>query len=156
VISVFGAIFAADHGRAAAELLRACRPGGTIAVSAWTPEGLNGAMFATVMGHMPPPPPGTQPATLWGTEEHVRSLFADAAEVRTERHLIDVVGASPVAWTDYLAKVLGPLALARSALEASGGWDALRADLVALYTEANEDDGSLRAPAEYLVTIVTR
>lgn len=157
VISVFGAIFAADHARAAGELLRACRPGGTIALSAWTPEGLNGRMFGTVMRHMPPPPPGTQPATSWGTEDHVRSLFADAAEVRCERHLIDVVGASPEGFTDYLATVLGPLALARGALEASGGWDALHADLIALFAEANEaDDGSLRAPAEYLVTTVTR
>jgi ubiquinone/menaquinone biosynthesis C-methylase UbiE len=156
VISVFGAIFAADHARAAAELLRACRPGGTIALSAWTPEGLNGAVFGVVSRHLPPPP-GVQPPTLWGTEEHVRALFADAAEVRCERHFIDVVGASPEAWTDYLTRVLGPLVLAQAALEASGGWEPLRADLIDLFAEANEaDDGSLRAPAEYLVAIVTR
>ncbi len=50
---------------------------------------------------------------------------------------------------------MGPLALARGALEASGDWEAPRSDLVALFEEANEaDDGSLRARAEYLVAIV--
>jgi ubiquinone/menaquinone biosynthesis C-methylase UbiE len=155
VISVFGAIFAADHARAAGELLRACRPGGTIALTAWTPEGLNGRMFEVVARHLPPPP--GPPATLWGTEEHVRGLLAGAADARCERRLIDVVSDSPEAWTDYLARVLGPLVLARGALEASGGWDALRSDIVALYAQANEaDDGSLRAPAEYLLVVATR
>src|SRR3954452_14353477 len=60
VTSVFGVIFAPDHQRAAAELLRVPRPGGTTGVSAWAPEGLNGQMFGTLGRHMPPPPPGFQ------------------------------------------------------------------------------------------------
>src|SRR3954451_22251573 len=85
VTSVFGAMFAPDQERTAAELLRVTRPGGTIAVSAWTPEGLNGQMFSTLGGHLPPPPPGFQPPILWGSEERVRALFAAAADVTTER-----------------------------------------------------------------------
>src|SRR3954454_1916871 len=56
VVSVFGAIFAPDHERTAAELLRVVRPGGTVAVAAWTPEGLNGQMYVALARHMPPPP----------------------------------------------------------------------------------------------------
>src|SRR3954454_9503129 len=48
VTSVFGAMFAPDHGRTAAEMLRVTRAGGTIAFSAWTPEGLNGKFFMTM------------------------------------------------------------------------------------------------------------
>src|SRR3954451_4080731 len=70
VTSVFGAMFAPDQERTAAELLRVAKPGGTIAVGAWTPDGLNGQMFTT-MGRHQPPPPGFQPPTLWGSEEHV-------------------------------------------------------------------------------------
>src|SRR4051812_4016515 len=78
VTSVFGAMFAPDQARTAAELLRVTRPGGTIAVSAWTPEGLNGQLFIAMGRHTPPPPPGFQPPVLWGSEEHVRALFAGA------------------------------------------------------------------------------
>ena len=48
VTSVFGSMFAPDHAQAAAELLRVCRPGGTIALASWTPEGFIGELFRTV------------------------------------------------------------------------------------------------------------
>ncbi len=75
VLSAFGTMFAPRQEQAAAELVRVCRPGGTIAVAAWTPEGGNGQMFRTVSSHMPPPPPEVKPPTLWGAESHMRSLF---------------------------------------------------------------------------------
>ena len=156
VTSVFGAMFAADQPATAAEMLRVCRPGATIAVTAFTPEGLNGQMFATVARHLPPPR-GFQPPSLWGDEAHVRALFVGAADVACERRSYPIVGASPAGWVEYLSTVLGPLAQARRALEASGGWPAARDDLVALYAASNEaTDGTLRAPAEYLLTVVTR
>src|SRR4051794_33854593 len=55
VTSVFGSMFAPDHARAARELLRVCRPGGTIALASWTPEGFIGELFPTVAAHLPPP-----------------------------------------------------------------------------------------------------
>ena len=48
VTSVFGSMFAPDHEQAAAELLRVCRPGGTIALASWTPDGFIGDLFRTV------------------------------------------------------------------------------------------------------------
>ena len=47
-VSAVGVMFAADHGRTAAELLRVCRPGGTIAIANWTPEGFIGRLFRTI------------------------------------------------------------------------------------------------------------
>src|SRR5215217_5822160 len=44
VVSTFGHMFAPDHERTAGELLRVCRPGGTIATACWTPEGAIGRM----------------------------------------------------------------------------------------------------------------
>ena len=41
VTSVFGVMFAPDQPRAAAELLRVCRPGGTIGLASWTPDRLH-------------------------------------------------------------------------------------------------------------------
>jgi SAM-dependent methyltransferase len=158
VTSVFGAMFAPDQERTAAELLRVCRPGGTVAVAAWAPEGLNGQMFATLGKHLPPPPEGFRPPILWGAEGPVRQLFADAAEVRCALlPATDSVKAPTVdAWIDYTERVLGPTILAKAALDAQGGWPSARADLVALYERFNEaDDGSLLAHPTYLLTVAT-
>jgi SAM-dependent methyltransferase len=159
VTSVFGVMFAPDQARAASELLRVVKPGGTIAVAAWTPDGLNGQMLVTMGRHLPPPPPGFQPPPLWGTEDRVRELFADAAEVRCERRRAErAVDAESIdAFVDWLENVLGPVILAKQALEPEGRWDAARRDLVELYERFNEADGGrLHAQPEYLLTVVRR
>src|SRR5919109_821451 len=45
VTSCLGAMFAPDHRKVADELLRVCRPGGTIGMINFTPEGLGGEFF---------------------------------------------------------------------------------------------------------------
>jgi SAM-dependent methyltransferase len=155
VTSCFGVIFAPRHERSAAELARVARPGATVAFTAWTPEGLNGRMFKTVGAHMPPPPPGFASPLLWGTEEHVHSLFgATGAELSFERRTVAFTHDSPESWVDYNARVLGPTIMAKAALEPQGRWDALQGDLIELYSDANEsEDGSMRVQAEYLLTV---
>ncbi|MGW4340096.1 class I SAM-dependent methyltransferase, partial [Rhodococcus koreensis] len=61
VISVVGAMFAPHHQQTADEMLRVCRPGGTIAMINWTPQGLIGNLFKTMAPYAPPPPPGATP-----------------------------------------------------------------------------------------------
>ncbi|MFJ6939906.1 class I SAM-dependent methyltransferase [Streptomyces sp. NPDC101132] len=90
VMSCVGVMFAPHHQRTADELVRVVRPGGTIGLVNWTPEGFIGQMFATMRPYAPPPPPGASPPPLWGSEEHVRELFGDrvsglAAQRRTVR-----------------------------------------------------------------------
>jgi SAM-dependent methyltransferase len=156
VTSVFGAMFAPDQARTAAELLRVCRPGGTVAVAAWTPDGLNGQLFATLARHLPPPPDGFRPPVLWGVEDVVRALLADAAEVTCEVRAAQgsVRAPSVDAWLDYTERVLGPTVLAKRALEPLGAWAQARADLVELYARHNEAaDGSLLAHPTYLLTV---
>jgi SAM-dependent methyltransferase len=75
VMSSIGVMFAPHHQRAADELVRVCRPGGTIGVLSWTPEGFIGQLFAAMKPYAPTPPPGSSPAPLWGHADHVRSLF---------------------------------------------------------------------------------
>ena len=77
VLSCVGVMFAPHHERAADELVRVTKPGGRIAVLSWTPEGFIGRMFATMKPYAPPPPAGSQPAPLWGDEQHVRDLLGD-------------------------------------------------------------------------------
>ena len=88
VLSCIGVMFAPHHQASADELIRVCRPGGTIALLSWTPGGFIGQLFATMKPYAPPPPPGAQPPPLWGNEEHVRELFGDRVtdmEVRRQK-----------------------------------------------------------------------
>jgi ubiquinone/menaquinone biosynthesis C-methylase UbiE len=75
VTSCMGVMFAPHHQAGADELVRVCKPGGTIGLLSWTPEGFIGKMFATMEPFSPPPPPGAQPPPLWGSEDHVRELL---------------------------------------------------------------------------------
>jgi SAM-dependent methyltransferase len=155
VTSCFGVMFAPRQQVAADELARVARPGASIVFTAWTPEGLNGRMFKTVGSYMPPPPPELKPPVMWGNEDHVRSLFSDSgAELAFERHVVTFEHESPASWLEYNERVLGPAIMAKSALEPQGRWDALRDDLLELYTDENEaGDGGFRARAEYLLTV---
>jgi ubiquinone/menaquinone biosynthesis C-methylase UbiE len=75
VLSCIGVMFAPHHQQAADEILRVCRPDGTIGVLSWTPEGFIGQVFEVMSPYAPPPPPGVSPAPLWGHADHVRDLF---------------------------------------------------------------------------------
>jgi ubiquinone/menaquinone biosynthesis C-methylase UbiE len=155
VTSCFGVIFAPRQQVAAAELARVARPGATIVLTAWTPRGINGQMFKTVGSYMPAPPPGVGSPMMWGDEDHVRSLLeATGAELSFERQMVAFEHESPTDWLEYNERVLGPTIMAKTMLEPQGKWDALREDLVKLYTDANEArDGRFLVRAEYLVTV---
>jgi SAM-dependent methyltransferase len=147
VLSTFGCMFAPRHAVAAAEIARVLRPGGRLGITAWTPEGGMGSFFRTVGTYMPPPPPIAQPPALWGSEHHVRELFAGSDVYLEFRR--DTVEQARFESTDeaieYMATRFGPMMMAREMLTAAGRWDDLRADLVTLY-ERDE-------PLEYLVTL---
>ena len=156
VISIFGAMFAPDQQRAADELVRVCRPGGRLGFSAWTPEGLNGRMLTMLGAHLPPPPEGFQPPVLWGVPQRVRELLAPhGLEPSFARREVEFEAESVEAFLAFNEAALGPVILARAALEPDGRWQAARADLAGLYEEANEaSDGSMLVRPEYLMTTV--
>jgi len=156
VTSIFGVIFAFDHRRAAAELVRVARPGAVIGVTGWTPEGLFGQLFGVFEDYLPEPPPPERDPHRWGEPEYVRELFsADGLEVSPERRTLDLVFDSSEAWVDFQANNAGPLIAVREMLAEQGKWDEVRAKLIALYERHNRaEDGSMRAPTEYLLTTV--
>jgi SAM-dependent methyltransferase len=91
VMSSIGAMFAPHHQAVADELVRVCRPGGTIGLLSWTPEGMIGSLFRTMGPFALPPPPGAQPAPLWGSEEHLHELFGDRVEFGTlQREMLEI------------------------------------------------------------------
>jgi ubiquinone/menaquinone biosynthesis C-methylase UbiE len=154
VVSVFGCMFAPDHRAAATELARVVKPGGRLAVAAWTPEGSIGRFFVTVAGHMPPPPEGFQPPILWGSEDHIRELFdGTGIELDFKQAKVEFEGDSPEEFMAEYERKLPPIVTAKVMLEPEGKWEALRADLLELYKSENlAEDGSYRSDGEYLLT----
>ncbi|MFC8953531.1 class I SAM-dependent methyltransferase [Streptomyces sp. NPDC057101] len=110
VMSCVGVMFAPHHQTAADELVRVCRPGGTIGLLSWTPEGFIGQMFATMKPYAPPPPPGAQPPPLWGREEHVRELLGDrVTDVEARRQSIRVdMFSEPEDFREFFKAAYGP------------------------------------------------
>lgn len=154
VLSTFGHMFAPDQESTAREIVRICRPGGTIVAAAWTPEGFNGRMFITTGKHMPPPP-GFTPPVLWGTEDRWQELVgSQGIELEFHReHLAMTRDVGAEEFFDEFAMNFGPLVMARSAL-GDDGFAALRSDMIELYAEGNEaTDGGTLINAEYLVAV---
>jgi ubiquinone/menaquinone biosynthesis C-methylase UbiE len=90
-LSTVGIMFAPHHEQAADELVRVVKPGGRIALIAWTPEGFIGQMFKTMKPFAAPLPEGARPAPLWGDEQHVRDLLGDrVTDVRAVRETVRI------------------------------------------------------------------
>jgi hypothetical protein len=77
-------MFAPHHQQTADELVRVCRPGGTIGPLSWTPEGMIGSLLRTIGPFAPPPPPGAQPPPLWGSEAYLTELFGARVDFGTQ------------------------------------------------------------------------
>ncbi|MFC4532937.1 class I SAM-dependent methyltransferase [Sphaerisporangium dianthi] len=123
VMSCVGVMFAPHHQAGAGEIVRVCRPGGTIGLLNWTPEGFIGQMFATMKPFAPPPPPGAQPPPLWGSEGHVRALLGDAVtDVVARRRTVTIDRfAHPGAFVDYFKANYGPTVAVYRALAGDPG-----------------------------------
>ena len=109
-ISVVGIMFAPHHQAAADELVRVVRPGGTIGLISWTPEGFIGQMFATMRPFVPAPPAGVQPPPLWGRLDHVRELLGDrVSDIDARQQKLKVSNfASGAEFRDFFKATYGP------------------------------------------------
>ncbi len=149
VTSAFGAMFAPGHQQVADELLRVCRPGGTIGMINFTPEGLAAEFFGTFARYAPPPPPGSLPPILWGSEEHVRELFGDHVESleMTRKEYVERA-ASPLAYCELFMETFGPVIALRAFLvDQPDRAAALDREFMEFATHANR--GAPDGPAEY-------
>ncbi|WP_066298078.1 class I SAM-dependent methyltransferase [Arthrobacter luteolus] len=91
VISCVGVMFAPNHVKSAAELSRVCKPGGTVALLNWTPEGFIGEMFGIMRDYQPTPPPGASSPPMWGSEDYIGALLDGLVDgVATQRATVTV------------------------------------------------------------------
>jgi SAM-dependent methyltransferase len=157
VTSTFGAMFAPDHVRTAAELVRVCRPDGRIAMTTWVNDGFVGELFTLTGSFMPAPPAGVQSPPLWGVESHIDDVFgAVGVTPSIERQIVDFDFESVDDAVDQYADNFGPFVSARAALEPRL-WEEFIAtfrDLVVRFSSA-EDRGT-RIRSDYFVILIER
>ncbi|MGH9945406.1 MAG: class I SAM-dependent methyltransferase, partial [Pyrinomonadaceae bacterium] len=156
VVTMFGAMFAPRPERAAAELLRVCRPGGRIAMANWTPAGFIGQMFKTTAGHVAPP--NIPSPLLWGDEGIVRErLRIGVADLQITRRMVPFrLPIRPEQMVAYFRAWYGPTLRAFAALD-EDGQAALGRDLTRLWSEHNRaTDGTTHVEAEYLEIVALR
>ena len=159
VMSAIGVMFAPHHQAAADELVRVCRPGGTIGLLSWTPEGMLGALFRMMGPYAPPPPPGASPPPLWGSEQHLLDLLGERVAIRSsERGTLDISAFShPRDYGEFFKERYGPTIGVRKNAAANGRAEEFDAALDAFSEEWNRGtaDGA-RFEMEYLLTVATR
>jgi hypothetical protein len=155
VLSTFGSMFAPQHRVTAREQARVLAPGGRMGLCCWTPEGLVGDLLRTLGSFLPAPPEFFSPATLWGTEQHVRDLF-DGTGLTLAFHCdsIDLRFGSTAAAVEAHLDHFGPVAFARERAEQEGHVPALRHALTDLFERHRSGPGdALTLPSEYLVAV---
>jgi hypothetical protein len=148
-------MFTPDHARCASEMARVTRPGGTIALASWTPEGFIGQLFKT-LGTYIPPAAGLRSPALWGTEAHLRTIFGAAiADMQAVRKHFVFRYRSAAHFLDVFRTFYGPVHKAFGALPAEQQ-TALAGDLTALIARFARPADTLVLPSEYLEVVITR
>ena len=155
VLSTFGVMFAPDQARAAQELQRVCKPGGTIGLTNWTPDGFIGQLLQTVSRFVPPPA-GVASPVAWGTEAFINQQFAQADAIKINSRWFTFRYQSPEHWVDVFATYYGPTHKAFEALDDEQG-QKLRAEIIALIDTFNRaEDGTMVVPSSYFEIVITQ
>ena len=150
VVSTFGAIFAPDPGKTAAEMARVCRSGGKIAMANWTPEGMLGKLFRILARYSPP---GTQVdlPISWGDEEVLRERLGHyVSDIRIKRETVRFRSPSAAQWVEFMKSYFGPAIAAFEYCSAEQG-RALEKEMTDLMREFNRSpDDTALGESEYL------
>lgn len=159
VTSCFGAMFAPDHHTTADELLRVCRPGGTIGMINFTPDGTGAEFFELIGRYVPPLPPGALPPVLWGRAEHVQNLFGhEVASLDMSRKAYIETAASVRAYCELFQETFGPMVAIRASLaDQPDHLAALDRDFFEFVARSNRGTTDrVEIPYEYLLVIARR
>ena len=152
-LSVFGAMFAPRPERVAASLFRVVRPGGTVAMANWRPEGFQAGFFELMNKYRPAEPEGVLASSLWGREDVVHERFGPYA---------DEIGVTPsfVPWRFPSLQAMGEFfqkAGPRQSLVPEDKRQAMAMEMLELVQKHNQaDDGSVAIDAAYSIVVARR
>jgi ubiquinone/menaquinone biosynthesis C-methylase UbiE len=156
VTSAAGAIFAPDQQAVADELVRVCRPGGTIGMINFTPGGMADAFFSVFARHAPVN--GAPSPVLWGDEAHVYGLFGARVElVLSRRSYVERSPGGPREFCDFYKATFGPVAGLYAALDddAAAALDADFLDFAERWARTGPD-GRAEYDVDYLLLVGVR
>ena len=154
--SVFGIMIAPRPERVAGELFRVARPGSTVGLVAWVPDGMFPEMFA-IGRRFSPPSPGSAESEQWGDEEVVRErLGGVAARVESERRALVLTADSPEALEAELERSAPTFVAAHEDLPREAFGEMRQATLELIKRHNIATDGSLRVACEYLITVARK
>lgn len=149
VVSTFGVMFAPDHARAAAEMVRVCKPGGRIAMANWSPAGVFGESAAVMADFLPVAPDAPSPAR-WGDPDYLAGLFSERVRFALEPRKVMYRYPDVDTYLSTLIETYPPLINSFARL-APVDRPRLRARLRELYASRNiAEDGSFCMPMTYL------
>ena len=156
VLSTFGVMFTPDQQQAARELLRVCRPGGTIAMTNWTPDCAI-AEVQSAAARFAPPPAGVPSPMLWGTEAHVRELLGDGiSSLRVARKSFVMRFRSVEHWFEFHSTYLGPVRKMVESLDPGQRQAAGKAVRDVASRLNRSGDATLVMPVDYLEVVAIR
>jgi SAM-dependent methyltransferase len=159
VVSVFGVMYAPDHGAAAAELARVTRPGGDLGLASWRPDSAMPGVGNVLAAYLPAPPASSGPPSAWGDEAQVTALLADAGfRVRTASvQTIALRFTDAQSGADFLVRTAGHVMEAESTLRDAGRWQQLRDDVIQFVRQwSSRGATGLELGLEYLEVQATR
>ena len=160
VLSVFGAIFAADARAAAAEMARVTAPTGRIVLSAWIPGGALGevarvgreAVAAAAGG-----PTGGGPPFAWHDGDALSGLFGPHGfSVSTREESLAFTAGSPSEFLDAELRNHPLWVSGRELLKQRGELDATRDRALKILETRNEDPNAFRVTSDYIVATARR
>ena len=153
VLSTFGVMYAPDQPKAALEMARVCRQGGTIAMANWTADGFFGQVMKILRGHQPP---DVKSPSLWGDETALARLFGiEISEIRVEKRIFVFRYRSFAHFLDIFRTSYGPMRQAFATLGDRGA--ALESDLEDLCQRFNRDpQNRCILPSQYAEVIITK
>lgn len=152
--SVFGAMFGPRPEVVAGELFRVTRPGNTVGMANWAPDGFMGRMFA-LYGEYIPRPEGVPNPTDWGNADVVRRRFDGlAGSIEAERRTAPFEFESVEAVIAHMENA-GPQVAAKHVL--AERYDEAMDRFRELVDEFNQaEGGGVRIDAEYLLVVARR
>jgi ubiquinone/menaquinone biosynthesis C-methylase UbiE len=155
--SVFGAMFAPQPERVAAELFRVVRPGGIVAMANYASEGFLGRFAALITTYAPPAPAPLPSPFAWGDADEVCQRFTEfASAITVERRTLTFTFDTPEQGLAFWERTNGPL-IALHQLVPPDTYRTIAARTADLLAELNRaEDGRVILDSAYLQVVARK
>lgn len=157
VLSTFGAIFAPDPRKTAAEMARVCSLGGKIGMTTWPPDSMLGKLFL-LLARYSAPGSRVDVSVEWGDEAVVAERLGPyVQDLRFQRRVVRFRALSAEDWVDFMRTNFGPAIQAFEYSKTPDTQADLAQKMAALIREHNSaQNGTALGNSDYLEIVATR